>query len=112
SEAGLTAGVDVRVVAEYIERVRSYAARRNVDDAWQQLAGDLVHIRDHEEQTLRRGVGRGERARRERAVYGTGGAGLRLHFHYLYLIAEDVFKTCRRPGIGKLRHNAGRSDRI
>jgi len=61
-EAGLAAGVNVRVVAENVQSVGRDASCRNVEDARKQFAGDLVHVRDHEEQTLRSGVRRGQRA--------------------------------------------------
>ena len=42
--------------------------RRDVDDHRRQLAGHLVHVRDHQQQALGRGERRGERALLRRAV--------------------------------------------
>jgi hypothetical protein len=44
-----------------------------------QLAGDLVHVGDHQQQTLAGGEGRRQRAGLQRAVHRAGGAAFRLH---------------------------------
>ena len=78
-EAGLTAGHDVGMIAEDVQRVGGDGTGGHVEHAGQQLAGDLVHVRDHQQQALRRRVGGGQSAGAEGAVDGTGSAGLRLH---------------------------------
>ena len=78
-EAGLAAGHHVGVVAEDRQRVRRERARGHVHHERRQLAGDLVHVGDHQQQALRRREGRRERAGLQRAVHGAGGAGFRLH---------------------------------
>ena len=78
-EAGLAAGHDVGVVAEDVEGVGGHGTGGHVEDARKALAGDLVHVGDHEEQALRRRVGRREGAGAERAVDGARGARLGLH---------------------------------
>jgi hypothetical protein len=52
---------------------------RHVDHRGRELAGDLEHVGDHQEQALRRGEGRGQRAALEGAVEGAGRPRLRLH---------------------------------
>ncbi len=71
-EAGLAAGHNVGMVAENVQRVGGNRTRGNMEYARQQLASDLVHVRDHQEQALRSGVGGGQRAGCERAVHGAG----------------------------------------
>ena len=83
-----------------------------MDDAGQELAGDLIHIRDHQKKTLGSCIGGGESAGRERTVNGTCRACLRLHLHDLYTFAEDVLEAGGGPCVGQLSHNARRSDRI
>ena len=112
SEAGLTAGVYVGMIAEDIQRVGSNAAGGYVDNAGEQFTRDLVHIGDHEEQTLGCGVGGGQSTGCERAVNGTGSTGLRLHFNHLDSVAHDVLQTAGGPGIGYVRHNGRRRDGI
>ena len=73
------AGHHVGVVAEDRERVRRERARRDVQAERRQLAGDLVQVRDHQQQALRRRERRRERAGLQRAVDGARGAALRLH---------------------------------
>ena len=105
SKTGLTAGVYVGVIAENVQGVRCNAASGYVDNARQQLTCDLIHIGDHEEQTLGCGVGGGQSTGCEGAVNGTGSTGLRLHFHNLNGVAHDVLQTAGRPGVGYVRHN-------
>ena len=112
SEACLTARVNVTVVAEDVEGVRRYAAGGYVEYGREQLARDLVHIRDHKEQTLRSGVGGGQSARVERTVDSTCRACLRLHLFYLYGSAEDVLHALSRPLIYIVSHGAGRCDGV
>ena len=58
-ESGLAGGHDVLVVAEDGERLCGQCARRYVEHAREQLARNLVHVGDHQQQTLRCGEGRG-----------------------------------------------------
>ncbi len=111
-KAGLAARHYVGVVAEDVQRVRRDGACGNVEHARQQLACDLVHVRDHEQQTLRRGVGRGQRACRQRAVHGACGTRLGLHLNHLNGGAEDILAVSRRPLVDAVRHRAGRRDRV
>ncbi len=111
-ETGLTTCVDVRVVAEDVEGVGCDTACRDMEHAGQQLTGDLVHIRDHEEQTLRSGVGGGQSACIQGAVDRTCRTCLRLHLLDLDGRTEDVFHTLSRPLIDIVCHRAGRRDRV
>ena len=111
-KAGLAAGVDVAVVAEDVQRMGSYGTGRDMEDGREQLACDLIHVRDHQQQTLRSGVGGGQRAGCERAVHRAGGAGLGLHLDDLDAVAEDVEATLRRPLVNVVRHRAGRGDGV
>ena len=61
-EAGLAAGHNVGLVTEDGQGVRSECARRHVEDGRKQLTGDLVHIRNHEQQALRGGIRRRQSA--------------------------------------------------
>ena len=111
-KAGLAAGVNVGVVAEDVQGVGGHAPGGDVDDAGEQLAGHLVHIGDHQQQALGSGEGGGEGAGGQRAVDGTGGAGLGLHLNDLYPLAEDVGPAIRRPFVGHLRHHGRRGDGV
>ena len=111
-KAGLTAGHDVGMVAEDAEGVGSQSAGGDVENAGEQLACDLVHVGDHEQQTLGSGVGGGESARVQRAVDRAGCAGLSLHLLHLDGAAEDVLLTLGRPLVDKVRHGARGGDGV
>ena len=111
-EAGLAAGHNVGMVAEDVQRVGSDRTRGNVEYAGQQLARDLVHVRDHQQQALRRRVGGGQRAGCQRAVHRTRGARLGLHLDDLDGRAENVLLTRGSPLVNAVCHGAGRGDRI
>ncbi len=112
SEAGLTAGHNVLMVAENGQSVGSQSAGGAMNDARQQLAGDLVHIGDHQQQALRSGVGGGQRAGRQGAVNSAGGAGLGLHLNNAHFLPEDVFLTIGGPLVGQVSHNGRGSDGV
>ena len=112
SKAGLTAGHDVFMVAEDVQSVGGQSTSGHVEDAGEQLACNFIHIGDHQQQTLRRGVGGGQGAGGQGTVDGTGSASLGLHFDDLDRIAKDVLLTLSRPLIHVVGHGAGRSDRI
>ena len=78
-EAGGARGHDVAVVAEDGERVRGERAGGDVEDRGGEFAGDLVHVRDHQQQALRCREGGGERPRLQGAVQRAGGAAFALH---------------------------------
>ena len=109
---GLAGRHDVAVVAEDAERVGGHRAGRHVDHGRRELAGDLVQVRDHQQQTLRRREGRGQRTGLERAVERTGGAGLALHLDHLGHDAPEVGDAGLGPGVGELAHRRRRGDRI
>ena len=83
-ETGLAAGHDVAVVAENRERVGRNAAGGDVEHARELLGGDLIHVRDHEQESLRGRKGARQGARDEGAMHRSGGAGFRLHFQNLH----------------------------
>ena len=111
-ETGLARGHHVLMVAEDRQRLRGQRTRRDVEHARQQLARNLVHIGNHQQQTLRCGERRGQRAALQRTVHGTRGTGLRLHFDDLDRLAEDVLATLGRPLVDQFRHGRRRRDGI
>ena len=111
-KAGLAAGHYVLMVAEDVQRMSGDRARADVENGREQLAGDLVHVGDHEQEALARRVCRGERTGRQRAVHGTGGAALTLHLREAQLLAEHVDAPGRRPFVRNLCHRRGGGDGI
>lgn len=68
--------------------------------------GDFVHVGNHEEQALRRGVGGREGTRSERAVHGAGGTAFGFHLDDLDLGTEDIFGPMRGPLVDEVCHGA------
>ena len=110
--AGRAAGHDVAMIAENRQRVRRHRPRGDMEHRRGELPGDLEHVGNHQQQALR---GR-ERACQctclKRAMNGAGGARLTLHLHNVRNRAEDVLLSGSRPGVRKLAHAAGGSDRV
>ena len=110
--AGGAAEHDIAVVAEDGERVRGDGAGGDVEGGGRQLAGDLIHVGDHEQQALRSGEGGGQGSGLQGAVDGAGGAAFALHFGDLRDRAPDVELALGGPLIGPLAHVGRRSDGI
>ena len=55
--AGLADGHDVLMIAKDGQALGGDGAGRHMDDTRRKLAGNLVHVGDHEQQALRRGEG-------------------------------------------------------
>ena len=101
----------VRVIAEDRQRLRGDRPRRHVKDARRQLAGDLVHVGQHQQESLRRRERRGQRAALQRAVHRAGRAALRLHLLDDRHLAPDVLDALGGPRVGQLRHRRRGRDR-
>ena len=102
--AGLPAVVDVRVVAENGQCVRTDGPGRHMQDGGVPFARDAVHGRDHQHKALGRGEARGQCAGLGRAVDRRDSAGLRLHFHKADRLPEQVELALRRPDVSLPRH--------
>ena len=81
-KAGLADCHYILVIAEDGQGLGGDRARGDIEDRAGQFAGNLVHVRDHQQQALRRGEGGGERSGLECAVYCTGSAAFRLHLDH------------------------------
>ena len=112
SETSLAASHHVLVVTEDTERVRSQRTGRNVEYARNQLTGNLVHVRNHQEQTLRSSEGRGEGTSLQRTVNSTSSTSLRLHFLNTDGLTPQVLTTTCSPLVDMLRHWRRRGDGV
>jgi hypothetical protein len=81
-----------------------------VKDGAGQLAGNLVHIGDHQQQPLAGGKGGGQRAGLQRPVNGPGGSAFGLQFHHGGDGAPDVGFAHGGPRIGVFPHGRGGSN--
>ena len=105
------AGHDIGMVSVNGPHILRHGAGGNMKDTRHVLTGNAEHGRDHEHQTLGRGVGGGERTGLERSVTGAGCTGLRLHLNDLYRLTKQVFLSLRRPFIHHLGHLGRRRNR-
>mmetsp|Transcript_85717 Transcript_85717/g.242756 ORF Transcript_85717/g.242756 Transcript_85717/m.242756 type:complete len:692 (+) Transcript_85717:838-2913(+) len=101
----------VLVVSEDGQRLARQGARSHVDHAGHELARDLVHVRDHQQQPLRGGERGAQAAGGHGAVEGAGGAGLRLELLDVEAAAPDVLDPGHRPGLADLGHGRRGGDR-
>ena len=111
-KAGLTAGHNVGMVTENRKRMISQRTGTHVENARKQLAGDLVHVRDHQQKALGRREGRRQRARLQRAVHGAGRAGFGLHLRNADLLSKQVHSIMRCPIVCDFGHRRRRGDRV
>lgn len=111
-EPGLPGSHDVLMVAENVQRARRQGAGRYIEDARQQFAGNLIHIGNHEQQSLGRRIGRREGAGFEGAVHRAGRAGFGLHFYQFDGLPKQVLFPLGGPLVHMLRHGRRRRNRI
>ena len=111
-EAGLAHRHHVLVVAEDGQALRRQGPRGHVEHRRGQLAGDLVHVRDHQQQALRGGEGGAQGAGLEGPVQGAGGAALALHLDHRRHRAPHVGAVVAGPLVGQLRHGRGGGDGV
>ena len=111
-ESGLTTSHDVLVITEDRQALGSQRPGGHVEDRAGELTGDLVHVRDHEEQALGGREGGAQGAALQSAVHGAGGATLGLHLHDGGDVAPDVLPSGGGPLIGGLGHRGGRGDGV
>ncbi len=111
-EAGLPHRHHVAVVAEDRQCVGRQGARGDVHDERGQLAGQLVHGRDHQQEALRGGERHRQRAGLQCAVHGAGSTPFALHLDDGGHAAEHVRQALGGPFVGEFAHRRRRRDRI
>ena len=100
----------VGVIAENAQSMGGYRTGRDVEHTGEKFTRDFIHGRDHQQKTLRRGIGGGQGTGLQRAVTSSGRAGLGLHLHHPDGLAEDVLFAVGRPGVHLFGHGGGRRD--
>ena len=78
----------------------------------QQFARYFVHVGDHQQKSLGRGVCSRQRTGGKRSVYGTRRTGFGLHFNDLHFLPENIPLSMGRPFIYILRHWGRRGNGI
>ena len=103
-EARLASGHHVLMVAEYGKGMCGDGSRRDMEYARKKFSGNLVHIGNHQQQTLRCGEGRTERTGLERTVERTRSTRFGLHLHDLHGLSEDILSSPCGPFVHILGH--------
>ena len=111
-KAGLTAGHNIGMVAENGKRMSGQRTGAYMEYAGQQLAGDLIHVGDHQQQALAGSKGRGKSTAYQRAVHGAGCTGLGLHLRNSHGLPEQILASVSSPLISDLRHGRGRRNGV
>ncbi len=111
-KAGIAAGHDVRMITENRERLCSKGSCRHVENGRNHFASNLMHVGDHQEQSLTSSECGGQSTSREGTMNGTSRTSLGLHFHDLHLLTPEVLTAGAGPRISKLSHRRGGGDRI
>ena len=108
----LTAGINVWMITEDVQRLCSNTACSNMEYTRKLFSSNLVHVRNHQEKTLWSCKCSSKCTRCKWTVNCTCGTGFWFHFDNLYLVTEDVFLTTCRPVINPVSHWWWRSDWI
>ena len=103
-KAGLTAGHDVLMIAEDTQGAGSQRTGRYVEYRRQQLAGNFIHVRNHQQQALGCRIGRRHGACLQGSVYCPCRTGFRLHFQQFHSLSEQILFPCGSPFIYMFRH--------
>ena len=102
----------ILVVAEDRKALCRQRTGRYMKNAGREFTGNLIHVGQHQHQSLRRGEGGGERARLESTMDGAGSAAFTLHLDNDRHIAPDILNAFGAPLIGQLGHGGGGCDGI
>ena len=111
-EPGLAHRHHVGVVAEDRQPLRGHRASSDMDHRRSQLAGDLVHVGDHQQQALRGGEGRRQGTALQCAMQRSGRPGFALHLHHRRHRAPHIGLAAAGPLVCLLGHRRGRRDWI
>ncbi len=102
--AGRACRHHIAVIAKDGKPLRRQRPRRDVKHHRRQFAGDFVHVRNHQQQTLRRGERGALRAGLQRAMDGARRAAFALQLDDRGHGAPEIFQTTRRPIVRPFAH--------
>ena len=83
-----------------------------MENTWKKFSGHLIHVRKHEQHPLRCRIGGSEGTTFQSTVEGTGSTAFRLHFYYMYRIAENILLAVGSPFVHHFGHRGGRGNRV
>ena len=92
------------MVSEYGESMCGEGTGRNMEDGRKHFAGDLVHVRNHEQEALRCCVGGGKHTCLEGAVHCSRGTGLAFQLSYADCFSPEILFAVGCPLVDVLCH--------
>ena len=95
---------DIALIAENIQGGSRQSTGAHMEDTGKELTGNLVEVRDHQQEALRGRVRRRQCTCLKRAVYSACSACLGLHLDDAHLLTEDVLRALRCQSVDMLRH--------
>ncbi len=102
----------VGVITENTQRVGRHCARGHMQHRRSELASDLVHIRQHQQQSLRTGEAARLRTGLKRTMQSASSTGFGLHLNDSRHLAPNVSLPLRTPHVGQFSHRRRRGDRV
>ena len=96
-KAGIAAGHYVGMIAKDRKRLCCKRTGRDMKHGRDHFTGNLVHVGDHQQQSLTSCKRGGQSTSREGTMYGTGCASLGLHFHDLHRLSPQVLTSGAGP---------------
>ncbi len=111
-ETGLAAGHHILVITEDGQGVRCQGTGRYMENGREHFTGNLIHVRNHQQETLRCGISGGEHAGLERSVDRSRGTGLALHLSHFDEFSPKVLFPMGGPLVDVLGHRGRGRDWI
>ena len=102
----------IAVIAKDRQGLGRQRAGRDMEYRRAQFTGDLVHIRQHQQQPLGGGEGGAERTALQCPVDRPGSSAFALHLDNLRHAAPDIGLALGRPGVGIFTHRRGRCNGV
>ena len=112
SPAAHTASHNVGMVAKNRKSVSRNGTGGNMENRGGEFASDFEHVRNHQQQALRRGERAGQSAGGKRTVNSACRARFGLHFNDVRNYAKNILFALSRPFVSPFAHRAGRGNRV
>ena len=109
---GGAGGHNITVVAENRKSMGGNCTCRYVNHCRREFAGDLVHIGDHQEQSLGGGESGAQRSSLKGPVESAGGSCFALHFDNCRNNPPDILAAFRTPLVRPLAHGGSGSNGV
>ena len=103
--ACLAACIHIRMISEDVQRMGCHATCRYIEYARKPLAGNLVKIRNHQQQSLGCRIGGSQSACCQGAMHRSCCTCFGLHLSNLYSLSENILSSLGCPFVRSFCHN-------